>query len=340
MRTNETSTTESFGDVKIAVTGAGGHVGGNVVRTLLEAGHEVVALCRNDTRAIEGLKVTRVSGDVLDPPTLEPAFAGADAVIHTAGRISIEGDADGSVRAVNVDGTRNVIDAALAGGIGRLVHFSSFHAFRQAPYEEPLTEERPPVGSEGFPYDRSKAAGEREVLAGVERGLEAVILNPTAIVGPHDFKPSLMGQVLLDLARGALPAIVPGGSDWVDVRDVAGAAVAALDRGRPGERYLLSGRWTSVTHLAGLAEAVTGTPRPRLTVPLWLARIGVPFARIQARMTATRPVYTHESLDRLVRSSRDVLHEKARRELGFDPRPLEETLADSYAWFRAAGMLG
>ncbi len=325
--------------MRIAVTGAGGHVGGNVVRTLLESGHEVVALCRRDTRAVEGLEVTRASADVLEPRTLEPAFAGADAVIHTAGRISIEGDPDGSVRAVNVDGTRNVVRAALAAGVGRLVHFSSFHAFRQAPYDEPLTEARPPVGADGFPYDRSKAAGEREVLTGVERGLPAVILNPTAILGPHDHKPSLMGRVLLDLARGALPALVPGGSDWVDVRDVAGAAAAALERGRPGERYLLSGRWTSVAELAALAEAITGTPRPRLAVPLWLARIGVPFARLQARVAGTRPLYTHESLDRLVRSSRVVSHEKARRELGFDPRPLEETLADSYAWFRAAGAL-
>ncbi len=285
--------------MRVAVTGASGHVGANLCRLLVERGETVVALCHRDVQPLEGLGVEKV----------------------------------------HVEGTRNVVDACLGAGVQRLVHFSSFHAFEQAPFDEELTEDRPPVSESGFAYDRSKVEGEREVLTGVERGLPAVILNPTAIMGPHDYGPSLMGEALLDLYGGKLPALVPGGSDWVDVRDVAAAAVASVDRGRSGQRYLLSGCWTTVTELAALVEKITGAKPPRITTPLWLARAGVPLMRLFSRVTGVRPLYTHESLDRLVRSSRKVSHAKASRELGFEPRPLEMTLEDTYHWFRSTGRL-
>lgn len=326
--------------MKALVTGATGHVGANLCRTLVERGHTVVALCHNPSDALDGVDVERAPGDVLRPETLRDAAQGADVAFHLAARISIDGDPDGKVRAVNVDGTRNVVAACLEARVRRFIHFSSFHAFRQAPFDQELTEDRPPVDSSAFPYDRSKAAGEREVLAAVERGLQAMILNPTAIIGPHDYRPSLMGEVLLDLYHGRLPSLVPGGSDWVDVRDVCDAAIAGVEQGRPGERYLLGGGWASVADLAAMAESITGRKGPRFTTPLWLARAGVPFARLHSRLTGKRPLYTHESLDRLVRSSRRVSHAKAARELGFAPRPLRTTLEDSYAWLDAAGRLG
>jgi dihydroflavonol-4-reductase len=288
---------------------------------------------------LAGLDVEKAQGDVLQPETLREAFEGADVVFHLAARISIEGDPDGQVRAINVEGTRNVVEACLGAGVQRLIHFSSFHAFEQAPFDQELTEDRPPVSESAFPYDRSKVEGEREVLAGIEQGLPAVILNPTAIMGPYDYGPSLMGEALLDLYGGKLPAMVPGGSDWVDVRDVAAAAIASVERGRSGERYLLSGRWTTVAELASLAAQMTGRRAPRLTTPLWLARAGVPVMHLFGRVSGKRPLYTHESLDRLVRSSRSVSHAKASRELGFEPRPLETTLEDTYHWFRSVGRI-
>jgi dihydroflavonol-4-reductase len=299
----------------------------------------VVALVHHGSEALVGLEVERVDGDVLRPETLLYAFDGADVVMHLAARISIEGDPDGQVQAVNVVGSRHVVTACLRAGVGRLVHFSSFHAFEQAPFDETLTEDRPKVGRSGFAYDRSKARGEEEVLAGVDRGLSAVILNPTAIIGPNDFGPSLMGQVLLDLYHRRLPTLVPGGSEWVDARDVVDAALASIEVGRPGTNYLLSGGWTPVRTLASLAETATGVRAPRFTTPIWLARTGVPFAKLYSRMMGQRPLYTHESLDRLVRSSRRVDCARARRELGFSPRPLEKTVEDTYAWFRSAGRI-
>ncbi len=328
--------------MRALVTGATGHVGANLCRLLVERGDTVVALYHTESDALDGLdgvELEPVQGDVLRVETLGAAVDGVDVAFHLAARISIDGDRDGQVHAVNVEGTRNVVAACLGAGVARLVHCSSFHAFTQAPYDEQLTEERPPVGPSGFPYDRSKAAGEREVMAGIERGLPAVILNPTAIVGPHDYRPSLMGEVLLDLYHGRLPSLVPGGSDWVDVRDVCDAAVSAVERGTPGERYLLGGGWTTAGELAALAESITGKRRPRLTTPVWLARAGVPLARLHSRLSGKRPLYTQESLDRLVRSSRCVSHAKATRDLGFEPRPLRTTLEDTYAWFAAAGRL-
>jgi dihydroflavonol-4-reductase len=321
------------------VTGATGHVGANLCRSLAGRGDTVFALCHKPSDALDGVDVERVTGDVLQIETLRDALDGVEVVFHLAARISIDGDPDGQVHAVNVEGTRNVVAACLDAGVRRFIHFSSFHAFTQAPFDEELTEDRSPVGPTAFAYDRSKAAGEREVLAGVERGLPAVILNPTAIIGPHDHRPSLMGEVLLDLYHGRLPSLVPGGSDWVDVRDVCDAAVAGVERGTPGERYLLGGGWTTVRELATLVESITGRKGPRFTTPLWLARAGVPFARLHSRLSGRRPLYTIESLDRLVRSSRCVSHAKAARDLGFAPRPLRATLEDAYAWFEAAGRL-
>jgi dihydroflavonol-4-reductase len=326
--------------LRALVTGATGHVGANLCRLLVERGDTVVALCHTESDALDGVELERAEGDVLKVETLRAAVDGVDVAFHLAARISIDGDRDGQVHAVNVEGTRNVVAACLSAGVDRLVHCSSFHAFTQAPFDEELTEERPRVGSSAFPYDRSKVAGEREVMAGIERGLPAVILNPTAILGPHDYKPSLMGEVLLDLYHGRLPSLVPGGSDWVDVRDVCDAAVSALEHGTPGERYLLGGGWTTVGELAAVAESITGRKRPRLTTPLWLARAGVPFAKLHSRLTGRRPLYTQESLDRLVRSSRCVSHAKATRDLGFNPRALRTTLEDAYAWFATVGRLG
>jgi len=323
----------------VVVTGASGHVGGNLVRALLAAGRKVRCVVRNDTRAIEGLDVERVRGDVFDPASLRAAFDGAEVVYHLAAKVSIEGDPDGIVHRTNVEGPRNVAAACLDARVKRLVHFSSIHAFVQRPFDELLDEDRPLVEDpREMAYDRSKAAGQREVLDAVRRGLDAVIVHPTAILGPFDFKPSPVGQVLLDLYHRRLPALVAGGFDWVDVRDVVAGAMAAEQRGRTGRNYLLSGEWKSVAELAALAEEVTGVRPPRFVAPFWLARLGVPFLTAFARVTGRRPLYTSDSLHAL-ESNRRISCDRAVAELGYTHRPLRETIADAYAWFREAGIL-
>ncbi len=322
----------------VVVTGAAGHVGNNLVRALVARGQEVRAMVYRDRRGLEGLAVEVVPGDVRDPASLRRAFAGAEVVYHAAGYVSIVSDEGPIVHAINVEGTRNVVEACLVAGVRRLVHLSSIHAYEKKPLSVPADESRPLVDSRGAPYDRSKAAGERIVRQAVEQGLDAVILNPTAILGPYDFKPSFLGEVLLSLAQHKLPALVTGGFDWVDVRDVAEAAVRAAERAPAGARYLISGHWARVRELAAVVQETTGTPSPWFICPLSLATIGAPFSTLFARLGGKRPLYTTVSLDAL-RSNRVISHEKATRELGYEPRAFRETIVDSLRWFAGADYL-
>ena len=322
----------------IVVTGAAGHIGANLVRALREKGQPCRALVHRDTRALDGLPLELAEADLLDRDSLVRAFRGAGLVYHLAARISIAGDDGGAVHQVNVDGTRNVVTACLQCGVRRLVHFSSIHALRQNPLDQPLDENRPPVGEEAYAYDQSKARGEAEALAGNDQGLEVVVVNPTGVIGPGDYKPSAMGQVFLDLHHRRLPGLVNGGFNWVDVRDVVASAMRAAEAGRPGQSYLLGGHWLSIRGLAHLAAEVTGVRAPLFTSPMWLARLAAPPALLAARLTGSRPLFTPEALGAL-RGNRRVEFGKAAGELGHTARPVRETVEDVYNWFESHGML-
>jgi dihydroflavonol-4-reductase len=323
----------------VVITGASGHIGANLAHALVAQGRRVRVLIRERRGMLEGLGVEMVRGDVRDPASLAEAFAGAEVVYHLAALISISGDQGGLVPAINVEGAGNVARVALECGVRRMIHFSSVHAFDQAPLDQALDETRARATSRRHPaYDRSKAAGEVEVRKAMARGLDCVILHPTGVIGPRDAEPSRMGEFFLALYRRALPALVRGGFDWVDVRDVAAAALAAEEKGRSGENYLISGQWRSMEELADLAEAITGVRRPRMVSPIWLARAGAPFQTAFNRARGKRPLYTGESLSAL-QANRAISHEKASRDLGHAPRPLEDTVRDIYEWFEQAGML-
>jgi dihydroflavonol-4-reductase len=324
----------------VVVTGASGHIGANLVRELLGRGETVRVLAHRTTRSLEGLDVEIVDGDVLDRESLRRAFDGADLVYHLAGVISITGDPKGTVRAVNVDGAENVARAALACGVRRMVHCSSVHAFdMRSPGLIDETSPRVPDDHRiHAAYDRSKAEGERRVRAVIDEGLDAVVVHPSGVMGPFDFEPSRMGRFFLMLYRRTLPALVSGGFDFVDVRDVVGGIIAAAGQGGRGESYLLSGHHRQVAEIAAEAEAVTGRRPPRLTVPMWLARTGTPVMRLVAAVTRAEALYTPESLETLRRPVR-VDNAKAKRELGFDPRPISDTVRDVYRWFAEQGTI-
>jgi len=323
----------------VVVTGATGHVGANLVRELLRRGRRVRTVIHRNEQPLDGLDVERVRADVCDPSSLRAAFDGAQVLYHLAAVISIDGDRGGLVPRTNVGGVRNVMAAALACRVRRVVHFSSVHAFVQEPLDRPIDETRARVTSARYPaYDRSKAGGEAEVRAAVARGLDAVIVNPTGIIGPLDYAPSRMGRLLLALYHRRLPSLIQGGFDWVDVRDVVASAIVAEERGRTGESYLLSGHWHSLHELGGMAEEVTGIRPPRATCPMWLARVGAPFALAYGRIARREPLFTIETLHAL-RANRCILHSKATRELGHTPRAARESVAAAYEWFAAAGLL-
>jgi dihydroflavonol-4-reductase len=323
----------------VVVTGASGHIGANLVRALIERRRLCRAIVRQDQRALEGLDVERVHADVLDRDSLTRAFQDAEVVYHLAARVSIVSDKRGGVHETNVVGTRNVVWACVQYGVKRLVHFSSIHAFSQHPLDAPLDESRARVaGPKALTYDRSKALGEAEVRAGMEKGLDAVIVNPTGVLGPYDFKPSLMGQVLINIYRRRLSILVDGGFDWVDVRDVVQGAMTAETEGRTGENYLLSGHWLSIRELAEVVHEVTGADSRLWICPMWLARFAGSFVETRARLLGKRPLFTRASLSSL-RGSRSISKKKAQEDLGYSARPIAGTIRDTFDWLKSSGRI-
>jgi dihydroflavonol-4-reductase len=256
-----------------------------------------------------------------------------------AARISLlPGDYDALYR-VNVLGTRNVLRAARRAGVRRLVHASTIETLLLPNAPSPI-DEGLPISPELIPgeYGRSKALSEVEVMRAAEDGLEAVIVNPTGVIGPRDFKPSFFGHFLTILARGLMPVLVPGGFDLVDVRDVARGCRAAMARGRSSQRYLLAGDYMTVEEIASAVEAAGGATRPRITVPLWLAELAAHFTPAFYRLTGLRPLFTQTALG-LLSDGRRISSAKAREELGYAPTDPRSGLQEAIDWFRRAGVL-
>jgi len=323
----------------ILVTGVSGHVGSSLVRLLLEQQEEVRAMVRADQRSIQGLSVQPMTADLCHPDTLTPLLEGIDLVYHCAAHIAVGADA-GQCQKVNVEGTRNLIEACKRAGTRRLMYFSSIHAMDPDPVDEILDETRALVGPHGTaPYDCSKAAAETLALEAQNQGLETVVIAPTGVLGPHDFKPSRMGRVLQAMSEHRFPALLDSGFDWVDARDVCKAAIAAAAAAPSGSKYVISGGWASMKELAATVETACGTPPPSWFLPIWSARMGVPFATLWSWLTRTEPSLSNASLNILAHQARQVSQERALQDLGHRPRPLVETVTDSLRWAKQAGMI-
>lgn len=325
--------------MKVLVTGATGHLGCNLVRGLINHGYQVRALIHHDRSGLDGLPVQLVNGDICDIRTIISAMAGIELVFHCAGFISILHSETEQLENVNVMGVRNIIEACLQTGVCRLVHFSSIHALVQEPFDEPLDETRSLVSDPHRPpYDLSKAAGERAVQEALTRGLDVVVINPTGIIGPNDYRPSHFGQVLIDLCHHRLPALINAGFDWVDVRDVAAGAIRAAELAPKGSVYLLSGHWQKIGAIARQIEVLTGIRTPKLTLPMWVCFVAAPFATAWAHLRHQRAVFTSVSLEAL-HSNRHISHERATTDLAYVSHPLEQTIEDTLRWFAAQGMI-
>ena len=319
----------------VAITGASGHLGTNLCLKLQEHGIQTRVLIRNSNPTLDKLQIENIRGDILDQNTLNKLIRGADYVFHLAAKISISGDPDGSVYNTNVLGTKNVVEACLHNKIKRLVFFSSIHAFNPLPLRDEVNESREWDERPRCPaYNNTKVEAEKIIRKGVEEGLNAVILNPTGIIGPEDYKPSLMGRGLINFFSQKIIAIVRGGFDWVDVRDIAGAAIKCLDLNTKSDKYILSGHWVSFYELAKKIKQVTGENKVIIELPLPIARFGLPFAYLASKITKETPLFTNESLETL-KEYRFVNCNKAKTEIGFQPRPFDVTLHDTYDWFKA-----
>lgn len=325
--------------LKIALTGGSGHLGSEIVRQLLQRGHTVKALIHHDRKALDGLDIELVKGSLQDIESLKELVKGCDILIHSAALISISGAQGGAVNKTNVEGVKHLYDAATAEGIKKIIHISSIHAFQQTPTLEMLNEESPWVDDSAFAYDVSKRRGQELALSYIDKGMEVVVLNPTSIIGPPDHKPSLQGKAIIDIYKGKVPAVFDGGFDFVDNRDVATAVINAINKGRSGENYLLAGKWISMYDMIRLVNLATGKHRKAVRLPFWFGFAIEPFFRFWGWITRTEPLFTKESLEILRIGNRNISSEKAKRELNFNPRPLEEAFSDSFSWFKTNGYL-
>ncbi len=319
--------------IKVAVTGASGHIGNVVCRNLLERGFQIKALYNSDKRSLEGLALECIQGNVLNLENLHSLVEHCEVVINCAAIISIDGDPDGMVFKTNTQGPANILKASLDKGVKKIIHLSSVHAVTELPHSVPYDESRPYKNALHSAYDYSKAQGEQILLNG-SKGLpiEVVILRPSCVIGPHDYKPSKMGSALIDFYHEKIPFLPPGGYDLVDVRDVAEAVVASIEKGRNGEVYLLSGKYYDFKQLAKIIYEVTGKETPRRVIPYWLLKGMVPLVSFQSKLSGSSKSITHESIEAVKNGHPAMNHSKAKKELGYQNRQLTNSLHDYYNW--------
>jgi len=330
--------TESGKDTLYIVTGAAGHLGSTILRRLAPCGCRVRGLLlpgEEPEVTFPGLQYFH--GDIRRPETLralfEPVPGLGTTVMHTAALISIAEKMPPLLYEVNVGGVKNILRLCAEFRVSRLVQVSSVHAIPEPPRGQTITE--PAFFSPDLvrgAYAKTKAEAAQAVLDSAAAGLDAVIVFPSGIIGPFDRGRNHLVQLLADYLRGKLPACVDGGYDFVDVRDAADGCLRAALLGRAGEGYILSGQYLTISRLLELAGGCCGR-KPVPALPVWLAEAAVPLIRRWAALRGRRPLYTRCSLDALG-SNCSFSCEKARRELGYAPRPLNETVADTVAWLR------
>jgi dihydroflavonol-4-reductase len=324
----------SKGEPMILVTGATGHIGNVLVRQLVERGEAVRALVLpgEDLTPLGGLPLEIVEGDVLDPDSLKQAMQGIHAIYHLAGIITIMPGQDELVHRVNVEGTRNVLRTAARAGIRRLVYTSSIHALNRAPHGVVIDESIPFDPQHAISaYDRSKAEASLLVQDAACLGLDAVIVCPTGVIGPYDFRGSEMGEVIRHATQRGLTFLIDGAYDFVDVRDVAEGLIQAATLGRTGEAYILSGERITIAGIIEEVQRATGLHNIRLAVPISLVRLAAMIAPLYYRLARTRPALTPYSLA-TVTSNSVISSAKARAELGYTPRSLSVSIQDTVAW--------
>ncbi|MSP60849.1 MAG: NAD-dependent epimerase/dehydratase family protein [Myxococcales bacterium] len=328
----------------ILVTGGAGHLGANLVRRLIADGHggDIRALYRpaSDNRALDGLPIELVAGDLRDLESLRAAVRGCDLVYHCAAKISTLAGSEREIFDCNVVGTRHLLLAAREAGAKKVVVSGSFSAVGHH-LSRPSDESVPfyPFAL-AMPYEWTKALVEMECWRAAAAGLETVVATSCAIMGPHDYKPSRMGETLIAYAHRKLPAYIPGGFEFVSARDIVEGHILAMEKGRSGEKYIISTRYVTLDELMQIFQEVTGTPKPRFRLPPPLmAGIAAVASPIMSRFFPRRTQRLTPGAIRLLRMGRRADHGKAERDLGFRPTSMEEAVTLAYADFLRRGLI-
>lgn len=327
--------------MKAFVTGSTGLLGSNLIHLLAAQGHQVRALARSKQKAdqiLAGTGAEVVIGDMEDIGDFAPQMAGCDVLFHTAAYFREyfgPGDHWAKLEAINVKGTIRLLEEAERQGVKKVIYVSSSGVIGSTPDGSPGDETTPPDRQlDQSLYFKSKVVAELAIADWLKtHPLPVVLILPGAIFGPGDSGPTGAGQVILDFLNGKLPAVPPGGFSTVDARDAAQAMIDAVERGRSGERYIVSGRYYSLAEILKILEKVSGVPAPKMPLPYPAALAFAWFSEQRARLTGKEPVATVNAI-RTLGLRRDVKADKAERELGFSARPFEETLHDAVNWFR------
>jgi dihydroflavonol-4-reductase len=318
------------------VTGATGFVGWHVARKLVDRGQRVRVLARDPARIRELDGVEPARGDLRDPDSLARAVAGCGLVFHVAADYRLWTREPDEMYRSNVDGTRNLLAAAKSAGVERVVYTSTVGCIGMP--NEGLGDERSPVAIEEMtgPYKRSKFLAEKVALEFAESGLDVVVVNPTAPVGDHDFKPTPTGKILVDFVRGKMPAFLDTGLNVVDVRDVADGHLQAAEGGKTGERYILGSENLTLERIFAILAGIEGKPAPKMRIPYAVAYAAGVASTAWAGITGREPLAPLDGV-RMAKKKMWVRHEKASRELGFSPGPAPVALRRAVEWFRANG---
>jgi dihydroflavonol-4-reductase len=323
----------------IAITGSTGHIASSLIPLLINRGYRVRGLYYEEKPADNFAPQETVGGNLFDISSLEKLVHGCDVTIHCAARISLNSNKDPLVYETNVKGTINIFNTSKQAGIKRFIHISSIHAYNQLPADKLLDETSQYCSNKAALYDQSKRDAELFVLQQSSAQMEVLVLNPTGIVGPYDYKPSLMGRAVMDIYNRKVPSLINAGFDFCDVRDVARAILNAIEKGRKGQSYLLSGKWYSLSEIQHIILGFKGDKSRIPVFPGWAGYLGLPFTGFLAAVKKQEPLYTRESLSTLIHSNKKISSIKAANELGYTCRPLYETIADLINWFKQTGCL-
>ncbi|MDD5659232.1 MAG: NAD-dependent epimerase/dehydratase family protein [Actinomycetota bacterium] len=323
------------------VTGANGYLGNVLVKELLKRNRRVRVLVRSTSNldSLKNLDVEKYTGDISDIDSLYKAFKGADAIYHLAGKISLMPGQNNILHNINYLGTKNVIQACKVCKINRLIYTSSIHSLKE-PSGKKFIDEYTPYCTDNNKnaYDISKARASIDVLKAVKEGLDAVIVNPTGVIGPYDYAVSALTKTFIDFAKKRLKFAIEGAYDFVDVRDVAIGHILAYEKGKSGSNYILSGERVTVARLMQILEKITGIKAPNHCLSISIGKFIGSIMPIYYWSTGTRPYFTRYSVEVLCSNS-FISHEKTTKDLGYNPRSVTESIRDTIKWLKNMGYI-
>ncbi len=321
------------------VTGGTGFIGINLIELLVQEGWQVTALHRptSNLTYMKRFPIALAEGSVTDRESLEDAIPeGTDVVFHVAGDTNFWSKRNARQDAINIDGTRNMVDVAAQKGVKTFIHTSSVSAWGRV--RGVVTEETPSLGEQSWiNYERSKYLGELEALKGIDRGMKVVVINPGGVAGPYDT--NTWGQLFFLLRDGALPAASPGITTISHVHDVVRAHLAAVDRGRNGERYIVASDPVEMVDLIGTVADVSGIAKAPRRAPPFVIKLFGRLSVIIAAVTGKEPDVTPEVAEMTSTRGVDFRSDKAIRELGYTIQPMPVAVRDNYDWLVEEGLL-